>query len=35
MKDLVICRCEEMTLADLEETSQKEDCTARELKLRT
>lgn len=35
MKDLIICRCEEVTLADLEETAKKYDCTARELKLRT
>lgn len=35
MKDVIICRCEEVSLADLEETAKKYDCTARELKLRT
>ena len=35
MKDLVICRCEEVSLKDLEETAKKHNCSARELKLRT
>jgi len=32
---LIVCRCEEVTLADLLETAQAYQCTARELKLRT
>ncbi|WP_409175294.1 (2Fe-2S)-binding protein [Brevibacillus fortis] len=32
---LIICRCEEVTLAELVETAQTYQCTARELKLRT
>jgi len=35
MKDVIICRCEEVSLAELEETAQKYNCSARELKLRT
>jgi NAD(P)H-nitrite reductase large subunit len=35
MQDLIICRCEEVTLSDLKETAKKYDCSARELKLRT
>ncbi|MEJ8777548.1 (2Fe-2S)-binding protein [Pseudogracilibacillus sp. ICA-222130] len=35
MQQLTICRCEEVTLAELEETAKKFNCTARELKLRT
>jgi len=35
MKDVIICRCEEVSLADIKETAKKYDCTARELKLRT
>lgn len=35
MQNLIICRCEEVTLKELEETAQKYDCSARELKLRT
>lgn len=35
MKDVIICRCEEVTLQDLEETAKKYKCSARELKLRT
>lgn len=35
MEDFVVCRCEEITLKELEETAEKYDCSARELKLRT
>lgn len=35
MQHLIICRCEEVSLADLEETAKKYNCSARELKLRT
>lgn len=35
MQHLTICRCEEVTLKELEETAEKFNCTARELKLRT
>jgi len=35
VQDLIICRCEEVSLADLEETAKKYNCSARELKLRT
>ncbi|MEI3611824.1 (2Fe-2S)-binding protein [Pseudogracilibacillus sp. SO30301A] len=35
MRDLIICRCEEVSLKDLEETAKKYNCSARELKLRT
>ena len=35
MQDLIICRCEEVTLKDLEKTAEKYNCSARELKLRT
>ncbi|HIV74959.1 MAG TPA: (2Fe-2S)-binding protein [Candidatus Pseudogracilibacillus intestinigallinarum] len=35
MQQLIICRCEEVTLAELEETAKQFNCTARELKLRT
>lgn len=35
MQDLIICRCEEVTLQQLEETAEKFNCTPRELKLRT
>ncbi len=35
MKDTVICRCEEITLRDLEETAKKYNNTAREVKLLT
>jgi len=35
MQHLVICRCEEITLAELEKTAEEFNCTARELKLRT
>lgn len=35
MQHLIICRCEEVSLAELEETAEKFKCSARELKLRT
>lgn len=35
MSELIICRCEEVTLEDLNKTAKKYNCTARELKLRT
>lgn len=35
MKHLIICRCEEVSLADMEETAKKYQCSGRELKLRT
>lgn len=35
MQDLIICRCEEVSLKDIEETAKKYNCSARELKLRT
>lgn len=35
MQPLIICRCEEVSLAKLEETAKKFNCSARELKLRT
>lgn len=35
MKDIMICRCEEVTLKDLEETAKKHNSSARELKLLT
>lgn len=35
MDDLIICRCEEVTLGDLKEAAKKYNTTARELKLRT
>lgn len=35
MQDIIICRCEEVTLSDLKETAKKYHCSARELKLRT
>lgn len=35
MRDVIICRCEEVTLKQLEETAQQFNTTARELKLRT
>ncbi|MBP2258076.1 NAD(P)H-nitrite reductase large subunit [Virgibacillus campisalis] len=33
--NMIICRCEEVTYADLKKTKEKYNCTARELKLRT
>lgn len=35
MQDLIICRCEEVSLKQLEKTAKKFNCTPRELKLRT
>jgi len=35
MRDLIICRCEEVSLDDLKETAKEYKCSARELKLRT
>lgn len=35
MQDTIICRCEEITLKDLEETAKKYKSSAREIKLRT
>lgn len=34
-KDLIICRCEEVTYSELKDTAEKFNCTPRELKLRT
>ncbi|GGA74255.1 (2Fe-2S)-binding protein [Ornithinibacillus halotolerans] len=33
MKDTIICRCEEITLGDLEEIAKKHNSSAREIKL--
>lgn len=35
MRDVIICRCEEVTLSQLEEIIKHHDPSARELKLRT
>lgn len=35
MKDTIVCRCEEVTLQELEETARKYNSSARELKLLT
>ena len=35
MDKLIICRCEEVSLEDIENTASKYSCSARELKLRT
>lgn len=35
MKDVVICRCEEVSLKDIEETFDTYNCSAREVKMRT
>lgn len=35
LKDMVVCRCEEVTFGQIQETAEKHQCTARELKLRT
>ena len=35
MQDLIICRCEEVSLKNLKDTAEKYQCSARELKLRT
>lgn len=34
-KNIIICRCEEVTYAELKETAEQYNCTPRELKLRT
>lgn len=33
--EMIICRCEEVTYGELQETAQTYNCSARELKLRT
>lgn len=35
MKDIVVCRCEEVTLEDIKTTASQYNCSAREVKLRT
>ncbi|WP_284141184.1 MULTISPECIES: (2Fe-2S)-binding protein [unclassified Virgibacillus] len=35
MEDIIICRCEEVTLQHITETATKYKCSAREVKLRT
>ena len=35
MKDVIICRCEEVSLQDLENTAKRYKASAREIKLRT
>jgi len=35
MKELIVCRCEEVTLEDIKQTADKYNCSAREVKLRT
>jgi len=35
VQDLIICRCEEVSLKNLKDTAEKYQCSARELKLRT
>lgn len=35
MPNLIVCRCEEVTLDEIENTAQKYQCSAREIKLRT
>lgn len=35
MDELIICRCEEVSLQKIEETVRQFNCSARELKLRT
>ncbi len=34
-QEIIVCRCEEVTYRELNETAVKYNCTARELKLRT
>ncbi|MGY0692201.1 (2Fe-2S)-binding protein [Virgibacillus sp. FSP13] len=34
-KDMIVCRCEEVTYKELVETAETYNCSARELKLRT
>ena len=35
MQNMIICRCEEVSLQQMKETAKQFNCTARELKLRT
>lgn len=35
MDDLIICRCEQVSLREIENTARKYNCSAREVKLRT
>jgi len=35
MCDSIVCRCEEVTINDIEKTAEKYKCSAREIKLRT
>lgn len=35
MKSTIVCRCEEVTLEQLEQTAKQFNCSPRELKLRT
>lgn len=35
MNELIICRCEEVSLEDIERTAEIYECSAREVKLRT
>lgn len=35
MEKTIICRCEEVSLEDIENTAKKLNCSAREIKLRT
>lgn len=35
MERMIICRCEEVALEDIENTAKKYNCSAREVKLRT
>lgn len=35
MDKTIICRCEEVSLEDIQNTASKYDCSAREVKLRT
>ncbi|MBU5266745.1 (2Fe-2S)-binding protein [Virgibacillus proomii] len=34
-KEIIVCRCEEVTLSELQQTADTYSCSARELKLRT
>lgn len=35
MDDMIVCRCEEVSLKNLVDTAEKYNCSAREVKLRT
>lgn len=35
MDELIVCRCEEVSIKDIKETARKYNCSAREVKLRT